>query len=246
MRFSTLCITTFGILAAVATACSSDGGPTDEASGGTSSGGTPGTGGVANTGGVSNTGGTPGTGGTGADCKDQGYFTAEEAGLSVGTGVYDYGDDAGSCVALEAAAGQLCIDGTAAQVVNSMWEQIWGAGLGIQLATETTSFDASGYSGISFTIDNVPPGLRASVKMAGDANTYFTTAVTAGENTIFFDGLMNGEWVATPGTLDPSVLTDIQWQVPSTDTGAVNFDFCVSDVEFVGGGGAGGMGGTEG
>lgn len=243
MRFTTLCITTFGTLIAVATACSSDGGTTDASGGTSNTGGTTTTGGTTSTGGASNSGGTPGTGGV-VDCKDEGYFTAEDAGISVGVGAYDYGDDAGSCVALTAAEGEICIEGTAAQVVNNMWDEIWGAGLGIKLAEDTGTVDASGYSGISFTIDNVPAGLRAGVMMSGDANSYFTTDVTAGENTIFFEDLANGEWVTPAGTLDTSVLVDIQWQVPSTADGAVDFDFCVSDVEFVGGGGAGGMGGN--
>lgn len=246
MRFSTLCITTFGTLIAVATACSSDGGTTD-ATGGTSSGGGVSTGGTVGSGGGPGTGGT-GTGGTAPDCKDEGYATAEEAGLTVGVGTYDYGDPGGSCVALSATAGtgEICISGSAAQVVNNMWDTIWGAGIGIKMAEDTGTFDASGYAGISFTLSNLPAGLRAGVMMSGDTNNYFTTELTAGENTIFFEDLKNGDWVTPAGTLDPSVLVDIQWQVPSTDAAAVEFDFCVSDVEFVGGGGAGGMGGTAG
>jgi len=243
MRFTTLCITAFGTLVAVATACSSDGGG-DGSGGGANTGGGTATGGAANTGGASNTGGGTNTGGTDPGCKDEAYFPAADAGLTVGVGAYDYADEGGSCVNMTAASGEICTTGTAAQVVNNMWDTIWGSGIGIKLM-ETGSFDASGYSGISFTINNVPPGLRAGVMMDGDTNSFFTVDVVAGENTMFFEDLANGEWVTPAGTLDPSALMDIQWQVPSTADEAVEFDFCVSDVEFVGGGGAGGMGGNN-
>src|SRR5690606_14690324 len=123
-------------------------------------------------------GGTTSTGGADSGCtpgtKDEAYATAEEAGVTGGVGVYDYGDDCGSSVSMTAMDGEVCTTGTAAQVVMDMWDTIWGAGIGVTFA-ETGSADLSTYTGFKFTITGAPTGLRVGVMMDGDTNSFFTT-----------------------------------------------------------------------
>lgn len=236
-----------GSLITVFPACSSkddDPGVVTASGGSTSaSGGTTGSSGGATS---SSGGSTTASGGMEAGnsaCVDEFYATAEEAGLSSGIGAYDYADKKASCITMTAADGKLCAKGTAAEIVNMDYEGIWGAGVGITVGDMTAAYDASGMDGFSFTIDNVPTGLRVGVMMQGDTNNYFTTDVVAGENTVLFADLANGSWVMPAGTLDTSKLMDVQFQVPSVAGADTDFEFCVSDIDIGGAGGAGGAGG---
>ncbi|NLY93334.1 MAG: hypothetical protein GXY23_04830 [Myxococcales bacterium] len=208
------------------------------------------TGGTTNTGGGDNTGGSPdGTGGGtgGAPSNADTFFSADEAGLSIGLGAYNYFDMGGSTIALtNPEPGKLCAKGTAAQVVNMMYSEIWGGGIGVLLAEDGSSFDASQYDGFSFDISGVPAGeLRVGVTNASDSeNAFFTNDISEGTNTLYWEDLAQGDWVTPPGTLELSAVKDIQFQVASNDSGDVPFDFCISNLAFVGGNdGMGGMGG---
>lgn len=236
-----------GTSLATMVACSED--PADS-NGGT---GGAGTGGVA-TGGRPSTGGSN-TGGNGSvTCPEEWGLPGADAGLAANfQNVYHYFDGdktAGTCfstITTTAEDGEICASGTAAMVVNSMYDVIWGAGIGLQPDAMGAATDLSAYSGFSYTITTPPPGLRVGAMMAGDGNSFFTETVTAGENTVLFDDLANGSWVTVPGTLDTSKITDLQWQVAANDTSDVVYDFCVSDITLIGGmGGGGGAGGDSG
>ena len=75
-------------------------------------------------------------------------------------------------------------------------------------------------------------------------NAFFNTAAIDGENTLLWSDLAQGNWVTPAATFDATKLKDIQFQVASGETGPITFDFCVSNIKFVGGGdGLGGEGG---
>ncbi len=208
-----------------------------------------GTGGAsASSGGSStNTGGsTTGTGG-GAACPEDWGTTGEEAGITGFENIYHYFDECYSTITTTATEGKICTSGSAAQVVDEMYSEIWGAGVGVQQTADAV-FDLSAYTGFKYTIETPPTALRVGVMMDGDDNSYFTETVVAGENTVFFNQLANGEWVDPAGTLDLTKIRDIQWQVPSNGDEAVPFDFCVSGIELItdeapGTGGSAGTGG---
>ena len=228
-----------GSLFLAAASCSSD---SDSNGGGTGgSGATPSTGGA-----DSGAGGSDGgTGGTSSNADT--FFSADDAGLSIGLGAYNYFDMGGSTIALtNPEPGKLCAKGTAAQVVNMMYSEIWGGGIGVLLAEDGMTFDASQYDGFSFDIAGVPAGeLRVGVTNASDTeNGFFTNDISEGTNTLHWDDLAQGDWVTPAGTLELSAIKDLQFQVASNDGGDVPFDFCISNIAFIGGNdGMGGMGG---
>lgn len=240
-----------GSLFLAAASCSSDSSSSGGGSGATSN--TGGTGAEGNgTGATGNGTGATGNGSGGNSNGSGTYFEAATAGLSIGVGAYDYVDEGGSSITLtNPESGKLCAKGTAAQVVNMMYNEIWGGGIGVLLAEDGSSFDASDYDGFSFTISGVPSGeLRVGVTNASDTeNSFFTTEISEGSNSIHWEDLEQGEWVDPPGTLDLSAVKDIQFQVASNDKAAVEFDFCISNIAFLGGndgmGGAGGMNGGD-
>jgi hypothetical protein len=169
-----------------------------------------------------------------------------DTGVTVGSEMYAYNDEVASCVdTLTAENNEFCISGTAGQVVNMMWDTIWGGGVGIKLAGGDP-MDLTAYEGFSFTLSGtaIPSELRVGVLMDGDDNDYFTTDVAMGANALAFADLMNGDWIDEPGTLVTSMITEMKWQVPSNASAEQMFEFCVSDLaletEVAGMGGAGG------
>lgn len=209
-------------------------------SGGASSGGSKPTGGAA-AGGSSATGG----GAMGGSCGEAIGDSAENAGFTVGATVYSYSDEAGSCITGTLADGEACVHGTAAQVVDDRWSEIWGAGLGINLVDPDGAVDLSAYDGFSFNFSGtLPAELRVSVALVGNTDSFFTTTLADGANSVSFADLAQGSWVAAPVDFDASQASKIQFQIPATNAGPVSFDFCISDVELTGAGGAGGAGGA--
>src|SRR5690606_3232794 len=160
MKNSTaLTLVFFSSLLVGVSACSDkDNADSDAASGGTANtGGT-----TANTGGTDATGGTTGSGGAGSSCKSAAFLTAEVAGLNAPFfAAFDYGDDGGSCITLtNPTPGQLCVEGTAAQVLEEMYTVYWGAGLGLQLADASAGTDLIAYDGFAYTNTSPPAGHR--------------------------------------------------------------------------------------
>ncbi len=232
------------LLAAIACSESDSGGTNNNSTGGTTA-----TGGTTTTGGTTATGGTTGTGGGGADTESV-YKTAVEAGLDLGLGAYDYVDAGGSSVTLTVdGTGKLCGTGTAAATGEGLYDTIWGGGIAVQLVDLVADpaappFDASAYDGFSFTLTGKPAGeLRIGVTTVDDPNNaFFSTTAIDGENTLLWSDRAQGSWVTAPATFDAAKLKDIQFQVAS-GTAPVTFEFCVSNIQWVGDGGMGGAGG---
>jgi hypothetical protein len=204
-----------------------------------------GTGGGATGGG--STGGSTGSGGAGSSCQSKAFFPAADAGLSAPFfATFDYGDNGGSCITLtNPTPGQLCVEGTAAQVVGGDYTTYWGAGLGFNFADNSAGTDLSAYDGFSYTITTPPAGLRVGLKLPTSDDSFFTDTVVAGANTVLYSDLAQGEWVEAPIVLDPTNIADLQFQVPSNADAPVEFNFCVSALTMDSGmGGMGGMGGT--
>jgi hypothetical protein len=127
-----------------------------------------------------------------------------------------------------------------------MYSLYWGAGIGVALGAEGAVLDVSGYDGFSFTLEGAPAGeLRIGVVTTDDPeNSFFTTSAVNGENSFTWDQLAQGSWVDPAVPLDLTKAKDIQFQVASAESAAIPFDFCISNLKFLGeGGGLGGQGG---
>jgi len=163
-------------------------------------------------------------------CPEEWSNSGEDADIAGFERIYHDFDSCHSTIATTAMAGQICTEGTAAQVVDDMFSSMWGAGVGLQPIDDAAA-DLNAYMGFRYTIDDVPDGLRVGISVEGDSNLYFTEAVVAGENRVFFSQLSNGSWVDPPGVLDLSKVTDVRWEVASTDSAPIPFDFCLSDIQ---------------
>jgi hypothetical protein len=130
------------------------------------------------------------------------------------------------------------------------YSHMWGDGIGFNLADPGTGgptgiFNASAKKviGVSFDINNVPPGLRVEFPTpTSDASTlgsdywgatasYPPSPVVAGTNVILFSAVASPE--ATPVPLDTTILEAVQFLVPSNIGADQPFSYCVSNVKFV-------------
>jgi len=153
------------------------------------------------------------------------------------------------------AGGRMCVSGTVAQVLLANgtpdWGNMWGAGIGFDLnraGTDAASRGpynaaAHGVVGISFDIDAVPQlGRRVELPTPATAGTgiqpywgaaafYPNSPVQVGPNTFYFTDVFTPE--TTPQTLDTTRIQSVQFHLPSSQTSAEPFAFCISNVAFL-------------
>lgn len=153
-----------------------------------------------------------------------------------------------------------CTSGVAARVVDGPddgavpdHESIWGGGIGLSLNENgdegARPYDAWSYgvTGFAFDIDSEPPpqsGLRvelvtvetrnAPAWWGGDAVS--SSPVHAGHNEFRWNEVGGPRWLlddnppADPPDFDPQTLTELQFHVPSNDTRAVTYAFCIKNL----------------
>ena len=244
-----------------------DSGDGDTGSGGStgaSRGGTKGGGGGARASGgasASSTGGSSGAGSGGAPISSGdtgGTRSTSAAPFSVAAGYgkadayqgfwYTYKDAGGSTITPEcggkaspcfSAASQICVMGSAAQVMMMMYSTYWGAGVGWNLNQAAgglaPAMGASLAGKTAVTIDlqmNTAAPLRLKFKVVGDLSDYCTN-LAAGSNTVPFTMITKECW--SPGGVPlptDAPIEAMQLQIPSTDGAATPFDFCIKDIAF--------------
>jgi hypothetical protein len=151
----------------------------------------------------------------------------------------------------------VCIKGEAAKVnmmctpeppATDCYGTYWGAAIGLNLnqpidpttmmGADPQPYDAAtmGIKGFTFEINGatVPTSLRFKVEDAsGEYCTTSATPVVLGANTFTFDQLVTECWTTGGTPASGNGLLKIAWQVVTNATGAVPFDFCVSNVRAV-------------
>lgn len=201
---------------------------------------------------ANNNSGTAGSGATGGPSTLNQWVAADVAQVPHGQGVYSYGDGTSTMLLTSPAAGQICMSGTAADAGPDY--ALWGAGIGLQLAatedegkTVTSAFDAEalGITQFSFSITGVPlTGIRVGMTIVGEGADYeenpFINKGGAGGDvksdstyTMALADLAQPEWGLADAVFDPSSLHSLQFQVVTVPNAATEYDFCVSDIQFL-------------
>lgn len=151
------------------------------------------------------------------------------------------------------ADGSMCTKGTAAKVLAMDYSNMWGAGIALDFGAPSEgepagkkTVDLSAYSGISFELSAKPlAGLRVELPMPE------TEGTEAGSD---YWGAVKGSWVQSspvsvgvntfkwaevhppgPGTLEynPAKALGIQFHVPTTDSAAGPYEFCIKNLTIV-------------
>ena len=126
--------------------------------------------------------------------------------------------------------GKMCTSG-----MTSMASGAWGAGIALevndgppQLPYDTTSHGVKGFcfqlSGA--TIPSTSIRVAFPTKNNPD-NSYFSAVSTTGSHTVLFSDTAQGSWVTTRSAFEPTMVMLVQFQIPSSTTSPVPWDFCV-------------------
>jgi hypothetical protein len=61
-------------------------------------------------------------------------------------------------------------------------------------------------------------------------NAPFVAETMPGMHTVLFSEAAQGPWVTTPTTFDPTKVMVVQFQIPSSTTAPVLWDFCIEGL----------------
>jgi hypothetical protein len=129
--------------------------------------------------------------------------------------------------------GKMCTSGH-----TSMAAGAWGAGIALELndGPPQLPYDtvASGIKGFCFQLSG-PTIPATTVRVAfptqdNNDNAYFEAVNTPGQHTVLFADTAQGSWVTTPASFEPTKVTLIQFQIPSSTTASVPWDFCIEGL----------------
>jgi hypothetical protein len=134
--------------------------------------------------------------------------------------------------------GKMCTSG-----MTSMATGAWGAGIALELndGPPQQPFDttAQGIKGFCFqlsgaTIPSTTIRVAFPTKDNND-NAYFEPVTLLGQNTVLFSdpGFAQGSWVTDKMPFEPTLVTLIQFQIPSSPTAPVPWDFCIEGLTAV-------------
>jgi hypothetical protein len=139
---------------------------------------------------------------------------------------------------------RVCLKGVATQVLTGVdglpsYIPQWGAGLGLPL-NDSLPFDASrAFAGgpiVGFSFDLEGPTSATAIRVgvhaqnAGNDLYFADLPVPTSGVTVMLSALHQGSWVAVPVPLDPSALTQLDFQVFTTTGAPTPFDFCVTNL----------------
>jgi hypothetical protein len=128
--------------------------------------------------------------------------------------------------------GKMCTKGT-----TSMAAGAWGAGIGFELndGPPQMPYDTTAHSvkGFCFVLSGptIPPGLRAAFPTKNNPDdAYFKATPTVGQQTVLFADTAQGSWVTAKKPFEPTMVMLLQFQIPSSTTAAIPWDFCVEGL----------------
>ena len=155
-----------------------------------------------------------------SDCNDLGGKNCATVTAPTGMGFANVG-------------GKICTQGQ-----TSMSPGAWGAGLGLELndGPPQMPYDtvAMGVTGFCFTLSG-PTIPSTSVRVAFPTKNhqddpYFTAVSTPGQHSVKFADSAQGSWVTTPSQFEANQVMLLQFQIPSSTTAAVPWDFCIEGL----------------
>jgi hypothetical protein len=214
------------------------------------SGGAPGTGGAA-----PGTGGSPGAAGATGACAGVPIMpdaTGMVASGSNSVGIHGSWFEYSDCTDLKNmncstvttppmasfpnTGGKMCTSGH-----TSMASGAWGAGIGLELndGPPQMPYDTTAHNVVGFCFvlsGNTIPSTSIRVAFPtqnNNDNAWFSAVTTPGQHTVLFSDTAQGSWVTTKSPFEPKAVMLLQFQIPSSTTASIPWDFCVEGLTAV-------------
>ena len=129
--------------------------------------------------------------------------------------------------------GKMCTSGQTSTATGA-----WGAGIAFELNDDNGQqpYDATTYGVTGFCLQlsgtTIP---STTIRVAfptqeNNDNAPFLAVSTPGMHPVLFSETAQGSWVTTPTTFDPTKIMLVQFQIPSSTTAPVPWDFCIEGV----------------
>lgn len=159
-------------------------------------------------------------------------------------------DEAGSSLTLTASAGEVCVNGSTAQVIDEMWSVFWGSTLVMNLNNTVDAdgndvgmpfdADAAGIIGFAYTIEgNAPPeNMRAQFKIGGAAapanGNPFCTPLLGLADTVDFTDVFFECWGDDMGVpFASSSVQSFEFQQVANPNELWTYDYCVTSISAI-------------
>ncbi len=162
-----------------------------------------------------------------SDCNDLGGRNCAMVTTPTGMGFTNVG-------------GALCTSGTTSSAAGA-----WGAGIGLELndgpPQEPVPRHRGGGHHRASAASSSPdrrccprrPSGVAFPTVDNNDNAYFEAVDAPGQHTVLFSSTAQGTWVTTPQPFEPTAVTLIQFQIPSSTLATIPWDFCVEGLTAV-------------
>jgi hypothetical protein len=132
--------------------------------------------------------------------------------------------------------GKMCTSGHTSTASGA-----WGAGIALELndGPPQEPYDTVTHKVVGFCFQlsgkTIPStSIRVAFPTTEDNDDApFESVSTLGQHTVLFSATAQGSWVTTPTTFDPTMVTLIQFQIPSSTTEEVAWDFCIEGLTAV-------------
>jgi hypothetical protein len=129
--------------------------------------------------------------------------------------------------------GKMCTSGT-----TSTANGAWGAGIAFELndGPPQMPYDTTAHGVLGFCFVLTGPTIPSTtIRVAfptqdNNDNAYFEAVSTAGTHSVLFSDTAQGSWVTATSAFEPTKVTLVQFQIPSSTTAPVPWDFCVEGV----------------
>jgi hypothetical protein len=129
--------------------------------------------------------------------------------------------------------GKICTSGHTSTATGA-----WGAGIGLelndgppQMPYDTTVHNIKGFCFLLSGATIPSTTIRVAFPTQNNPdNAYFAPVSTVGQQTVLFSATAQGSWVVTKSLFEPTKVMLMQFQIPSSTTAPVPWDFCVEGL----------------
>ena len=129
--------------------------------------------------------------------------------------------------------GNMCTSGQ-----TSMAAGAWGAGIALELndLPPQQPYDTVAHMVKGFCFELTGPTIPStSIRVAFPTkdvpdDVYFSAVTTPGQHTVLFSDTAQGSWVTKKVPFEPTLVMLLQFQIPSTTTAPVPWNFCISGL----------------
>ncbi|MES1205464.1 MAG: hypothetical protein ABUS79_05960 [Pseudomonadota bacterium] len=130
-------------------------------------------------------------------------------------------------------AGKMCTSGMTSSATGA-----WGAGVALELndGPPQMPYDTTAHSvkGFCFALSGTTiPSTTIRVAFPtqnNNDNAYFEAVSTPGQHMVLFSDTAQGSWVTQKSAWEPTKVMLIQFQIPSSPTAPVPWDFCIDGL----------------